>query len=118
MKKHTPEEVRAKLGRARELAERGLSQAEICSALGVSVMTFHRWRKLSPQKFEVRPAEETPSLAPSPVGYENDLKRLRDLQLENQQLRKLVADLMLEKLHLQEAANSTAEKPPEPATRL
>jgi putative transposase len=110
MKKHSPEEIRAKLGRAKELAERGLSQAEICSALGVSVMTFHRWRKLLPYKIDVRPAEDAPSLTPSPVGYENDLKRLRELQLENQQLRKLVADLMLEKLHLQEAAKPAAEK--------
>jgi putative transposase len=117
MKKHSPEEVRAKLGRARELADRGLSQAEICGTLGVSVMTFHRWRKLSAQKLDLRPVEETPSLTP-PVSYENDLKRLRDLQLENQQLRKLVADLMLEKLHLQEAANSAAEKVGEPASRL
>ena len=48
MKKHSPEEIRAKLGRAKELAERGLSQAEICSALGVSVMTFHRWKAITP----------------------------------------------------------------------
>ena len=64
MKKHSPEEIRAKLGRAKELAERGLSQAEICSALGVSVMTFHRWRKLLPHKIDVRPAEDAPELSP------------------------------------------------------
>jgi putative transposase len=109
MKKHSPDEVLAKLSRAQELAERGLSQVEICSALGVSVMTFHRWRKLPPRQDDTQTSRE-PAVSPRYANHGNEMKRLRDLQLENQQLRKLVTDLMLEKLHLQEAAVSAAEK--------
>ncbi len=46
MKKHSHEEILLKLARADELARTGNSQVDICKALGVSVMTLHRWRKL------------------------------------------------------------------------
>ena len=109
MKKHSPEEVLAKLSRAQELAERGLSQVEICSALGVSVMTFHRWRKGIHRQSD--PGDtETAALAMSVSNHGKELQRLRDLQFENQQLRKLVTDLMLEKLNLQEMAISASSK--------
>jgi putative transposase len=147
MKKHSLEEIAAKLRRAQEMVERGLPQAEICSALGVSVMTFYRWRKLSLQKgdgeaslvpaasiaphadvpladvphvnlshAEVLPrVEDLPDVQVQHVDasrrhHVNEHKRLQNLELENQQLRKLVTDLMLEKMHLQEAVNSAAEK--------
>lgn len=91
MKKHSPEEVLEKLGLANELARRGLSQAEICNELGVSIMTLHRWKKLPP--------------TPVPrAASGNDLRHLQELQLENQQLRKIITDLMLEKLRIQEVA--------------
>ena len=45
MKKHSREEILLKLGQADQLARAGKSQVEICKTLGVSVMTFHRWRK-------------------------------------------------------------------------
>jgi orotate phosphoribosyltransferase-like protein len=104
MKKHSPEEVLAKLGRASELAERGLSQAEICSALGISVMTFHRWRKLPLRQFDAHPAKEPPHsvLNGSKSTAGGELERLHELQFENQRLRKLVVDLMLEKSRWQE----------------
>jgi putative transposase len=91
MKKHSPEEVREKLRLANDLARRGLSQSEICNELGVSIMTLHRWKKLSP------------TLVPSPAPL-NDLRHLQELQLENQQLRKIITDLMLEKLRIEELA--------------
>ena len=91
MKKHSPEEVLEKLGHANELARRGLSQVEICKELGVSIMTLHRWKK-SP-----------PTLVPRPASG-NDLQHLQQLQLENQQLRKIITDLMLEKLRIEEVA--------------
>ena len=46
MKRHSAEEIATKLRQAEELMARGQSQAQACKALGVSVMTFHRWRKL------------------------------------------------------------------------
>ena len=46
MKKHSRQEILLKLGEAAELERAGRSQVEVCKVLGVSVMTFHRWRKL------------------------------------------------------------------------
>jgi putative transposase len=104
MKKHSPEEVLEKLGHANELARHGHSQVEICNELGVSIMTLHRWKKLPMHKFDAHLARETssPTLVPKPAAG-SDLQHLQELQLENQQLRKIVADLMLEKLRIEEA---------------
>jgi transposase-like protein len=44
-KKHSREEIATKLSKADELHERGKTQAEIARTLGVSAMTYHRWRK-------------------------------------------------------------------------
>src|SRR6202012_1992098 len=52
MKKHTHAEILSKLERADELARAGKSRVEICKALGVSVMTLHRWQKLPLPKRE------------------------------------------------------------------
>ena len=98
MKKHSPEEVLEKLRLANDLARRGLSQVEICNELGVSIMTLHRWKKSPP----------TPMLR---SASSNDLQHLQELQLENQQLRKIITDLMLEKLRIQEVAAKS--QPPE-----
>jgi putative transposase len=104
MKKHSPEEVLGKLGHANELAQRGLSQIEICNELGVSIMTLHRWKKLPMRHFGAHSARETlsPTHVPKPASG-NDLQHLQELQLENQQLRKIITDLMLEKLRIEEA---------------
>jgi putative transposase len=91
MKKHSPEEVLEKLHLANDLARRGLSQSEICNELGVSIMTLHRWKKLPT------------TLVPSRASV-SDLQHLQKLQLENQQLRKIITDLMLEKLRIEEVA--------------
>ena len=61
-------------------AEAGTPVTEICRRLGVSTETFYRWRK----KFG---------------GLQvNDAKRLRQLEEENRQLKRVVAD---QALHLQ-----------------
>ena len=52
--------------------------------IGVSEVTYYRWR----QEF----------------GKTEQVKRLKDLELENSRLRKAVSDLTLDKLILQEAA--------------
>ena len=62
MKKHSRQEILLKLGQADELARAGKSQVQICKALGVSVMTFHRWRKLSLRKSEVKLPPSLPAL--------------------------------------------------------
>src|SRR5260370_18024953 len=46
MKRHSAEEIITKLRQAEQLMAGGQSQAQACKGLGVSVMTYHRWRKL------------------------------------------------------------------------
>ena len=46
MKKHSEQEILLKLEKAAELMRVGKSQSDVCKELGVSIMTFHRWRKL------------------------------------------------------------------------
>ena len=44
-KRHASGEIAAKLAQANELAAKGKTQREISKALGVSIMTYHRWKK-------------------------------------------------------------------------
>ena len=89
-KRHSRVEIASKLALARDLATQGKLQSEIARALGVSVMTLHRWRKASP----------SPALV---ATHEASQNRIAELQLENARLRRLVTDLLLEKIKLEEA---------------
>jgi hypothetical protein len=104
-KRHTVAEIAAKLDEGTNLAAAGRTQSEIARALGVSVMTFHRWRKAMPEKAQSRPGS-TPTLIPIaavPDLTETErLTRISELQLENARLRKLVTDLLLEKMSLED----------------
>jgi putative transposase len=109
MKKHSHEEILLKLARAEELARTGNSQVDISKALGVSVMTLHRWRKLPmPKREAVVPhdrADVRKTLTNSPTV--DEMRRvLEELTLENQRLRKIVTDILLEKMRLEEAASA------------
>ena len=85
-KRPKPEEIVAKLRQADVLIGQGQSIAEAIRAIGVSVVTYYRWRK----EFG---------------GLKTDqVRRMKDLEVENQRLRKAIADLTLDKLILQEAA--------------
>jgi putative transposase len=79
------------------MAAEGKIQSEIARALEVSVMTLHRWRKSPPLL-----ASETPSYTVS-AGDRREL-RIAQLQSENTRLRRMVTDLLLETMQLQEAA--------------
>ena len=107
MKKHSRQEILLKLGQADELARAGKSQIQICRALGVSVMTFHRWRKLSLRRGEIKPASlpaEPTTATPSTMA---EMRRvLEELTIENRRLRKIVTDLLLEKMKIEEASSS------------
>ena len=85
-KRHSPKEVEAKLRQAAEMADAGKRQVEIADALGISVMTYHRWRK--PNHSRVSAVER---------------KILQRLELENSRLRRLAADLLLAKTELEES---------------
>ena len=76
---------------------RGQSQAAICKSLGISVMTFHRWRKEFGQGVDASVIDGTPA------RQEERQAHIDELRLENQRLRKIVTDLMLEKAKAQEA---------------
>ena len=64
--------------------EEGTSVEEVCRKAGVSQQTYDRWRK------------KYGGLMPS------EMRRLKQLEEENQRLKRLVADLSLDKEMLQE----------------
>jgi transposase len=102
-KRHASDEISAKLAQANELAAKGKTQREISKALGVSIMTYHRWKKMIKSSPAVdhgrRGIESAPRPAASDAGTDETIKRL---ELENAQLRRLVTDMLLEKLKYEE----------------
>jgi transposase-like protein len=85
-KSYKPEEIIAKLRQVDVLASQGRNMAEAIRAIGVSEVTYYRWR----QEYG---------------GLKSDqVKRLKELETENTRLRRAVSDLTLDKLILQEAA--------------
>ena len=96
-KRHSTVEIATKLAQANELATQGKLQSEIARALGVSVMTLYRWRKAPPGSHPVREADQAD-------GMHGRGDRIAELQLENSRLRRLVTDLLLEKVKLEEVA--------------
>jgi putative transposase len=102
-KRHSRAEIATKLAQANKLATQGELQSEIARTLGVSVMTLHRWRKAPPGA--QRALVATPE-AREPNRTRGADDRMAELQLENSRLRRLVTDLLLEKVKLEEAAQS------------
>jgi len=84
--RHTPEQIVRKLREADAALSAGASIGQVCQQLGVSEATFHRWRN----QYGGMKAEE--------------MKRLKQLEEENRRLKKLVADLSLDKQILKEVA--------------
>jgi transposase-like protein len=79
-KKHTPEEIVAKLRQVDVLVSQGMPVADAVRQIGVTEVTYYRWR----QEYG---------------GLKLDqVKRLKELELENTRLRKAVSDLTLDKL--------------------
>jgi putative transposase len=102
-KRHSRVEIASKLAQANDLATQGKLQSEIARTLGVSVMTLHRWRKAPPgPQAEFAAIQETGQLGRTRGGGD----RIVELQLENSRLRRLVTDLLLEKVKLEEAVQS------------
>jgi transposase-like protein len=85
-KRYRPEEIVAKLRQVDVLHSQGSTIADAIRQIGVSEVTFYRWRK----EYGGMGADQ--------------LKRLKELEKENQRLRQAVSDLTLDKLILQEAA--------------
>ena len=95
-RRHSRAEIATKLAQANELATRGKLQSDIARTLGVSVMTLHRWRSAP----GAQPAHETGEPGQTRGGCD----RIAELQLEKSRLRRLVTDLLLEKIKLEESA--------------
>jgi transposase-like protein len=69
------------------IARQGMAIADAVRQIGISELTYYRWRKQY-------------------GGMSRDqLRQLKELQKENERLRKAVADLTLDKLILREAAS-------------
>lgn len=110
-KRHTREVIAAKLAKADEMAARGDTQQEISRALGVSVMTYHRWKKDREEQNAVEPTiqtdmRQTDMRMPTAAEFTRS-SSFADLQVENERLRRLVTDLLLEKMALQEQLHET-----------
>jgi putative transposase len=85
-RRHKPEEIVSKLRQVDVLVSQGQTVAEAIRAIGVTEVTYYRWR----QEYG---------------GLKSDqVRRMKELETENQRLRKAIADLTLDKLILQEAA--------------
>jgi putative transposase len=95
-KRHSRVEIATKLAQANDLATQGKPQSEIARTLGVSVMTLHRWRKASHEP-------QPPHGEAQPNGAHGRGDRIAELQVENSRLRRLVTDLLLEKMRLEES---------------
>ena len=84
-KRHTPQQIVRKLQEAQAALAAGRELAAVCQMLGISEQTYYRWKK----KYGGMKAEEA--------------RRLAALEEENARLKKLVADLALDKQILTEA---------------
>lgn len=86
-KRHKAEEIVMKLRQVDVLTAQGKSIGEAIRTIGVTEVTYYRWRN------------EYGGLKGGQV------KRLKELEAENAHLRKAICDLTLEKLILKEAAS-------------
>ena len=85
-KTFTPEQIVAKLRQIEVLVSQGKTVPQACKEAGIVEQTFYRWRK----EYGGLQVEQA--------------KKLKELQRENAQLRRAVADLTVEKQILKDVA--------------
>ena len=85
-KREKPEDIVSKLRQVEVLQGQGMSIADAARQISVTQQTYYRWRKQYGGMSR------------------NQLRRLKELETENQRLRRAVSDLTLDKLILTEAA--------------
>jgi putative transposase len=100
--RHTAAQIATKLATANEMVAQGRLHSEIAKSLGVSLMTYHRWRKARDAVTRPAPRPATNADMPAARSDWEQASHIRDLQHENSRLRRLVADLLLEKVKLEE----------------
>jgi transposase-like protein len=86
IKRHNPEQIIRKLEDADRRLTAGQNISQVCQVLEISEGTFHRWRN----QYGGMKVHEA--------------KRLKELEKENARLKKMVADLMLDKEMLKDLA--------------
>ena len=92
-KRYKPEEIVNMLRQAEVLHGQGMSMADAIRQLGISEVTYYWWRK-------------------EYGGMSGDqLRRLKELEKENERLRRAVSDLTLDKQILAEAARGNLRAP-------
>jgi len=101
--RHTETEIAAKLATAEGMVTQGLLHRDIAKFLGISVMTYHRWRKAHGARARSVPQTAAVATRPETPIDREEVNQIRELKLENSRLRRLVADLLLEKLELEES---------------
>ena len=85
-KREKPEDIVLKLRQIEVLHGQGMSVADAVRQVGITQQSYYRWRR------------QYGGMSRS------QLKRLKELEKENQRLRRAVSDLTLDKLILAEAA--------------
>ncbi len=86
-KRHSAEQIISKLREAEVLLQKGQAVPQACRQLGVTAQTYYRWRK-------------------EYGGMRVDqAKQLKDLEKENTQLKKIVADQALDMAILKDVAS-------------
>jgi transposase InsO family protein len=85
-KRYRSEEITSRLREADVLIRQGRKVVDVIKALGITDVTYYRWR------------QEYGGMSVSQA------KRLKELEKENERLRKAVSDLTLDKMILKEAA--------------
>ena len=86
-KQYSPEQAAAKLRKIDVLVGEGKSIHQACKEAGITDVTYYRWRK-------------------EYGGLKGDqARRLKELERENQRLKRIVADLSVEKAILKDAAD-------------
>jgi putative transposase len=89
-KANSPEQIINKLREAEVLLSQGAAISIACRKIGVSDVTYYRWRK-------------------EYGGMRVDqARRLKELEQENSRLKKVVADLVLDNAILEEAARGNS----------
>ena len=86
MKRRTAEQIQRLLREADRDLAKGLTVTDVCRKLGISQNAYYRWRQ------QHDPAQV------------DDARRVRELETEVERLKRLVAELMLDKQMLQDVA--------------
>ena len=85
-KRHTPEQIVKHLREAERMLGEGKTVTQVCKRIGVTEVTYYRWRR----EYE---------------GASRDtVKRLKELEKENGQLKRLLADQVVENRVLKDIA--------------